>query len=551
LLEPPRCLNIACRCKFDDPTGFAIGSNTKSNGSGDVPPNEVDMRKDHGEDDPVAANILIGSTLSNGSEEPPHEVGSADNQTYANLRRSARFVDRHSNDDGVSTIRSNIIGAKRCVENLDSDNKDAAAKIAVDEEIAAADEEAAADMAVDDDVAARNSEATTNVAPDDNDDVAAADEVAAADNPSDGDEHQDEMKLRRSPRFGNRTSDIVVPKNAKPYVENVHPEKKRRRRKVANESTIWANEPDKRLMTWWKKEVDNNKLEQTKRKREHQLEAGWRNGEEGPSMNLAHLKNFAAYRSGLESTTKKLKSSTPPHVRNEDLEEFIQRSFQQWGWYNEEQFSASMKFFADEAVKAKAAEDDDTRKYYNAMCRTMKKERKFYRRHLEAEYLSSVPAVLESVKYRRDIDEFYGRMVYTVPDPDNPGNLVQEILEDRIDEEWVRRAYSREMVEHIINLDSGDGYVAVPQTAEPVRVQDKPIDRVRYRQPYKVLMPDTQVGVGAVAKTKQTCSRGNRGGRIRNKVVDVPGAWFAKVGGVAIETRRVNAFGKVWKVLCR
>ena len=64
-------------------------------------------------------------------------------------------------------------------------------------------------------------------------------------------------------------------------------------------------------------------------------------------------------------------------------------------------------------------------------------------------------------------------------------------------------------------------------------------------------MPDTQVGVGAVAKTKQTCSRGNSGGPIRNKAVDVPCAWFAKVGGVGIETRvnesmLLEKFGKVY-----
>ncbi len=133
---------------------------------------------------------------------------------------------------------------------------------AADDKVAAVDKEAATYMAVDDEVAVVNKDAAAKIAVDE--EVATADEEAAADNPSDGDEHQDEMNLRRSPRFGNRTSDIVVPKNAKPYVENVHPEKKRRRRKVANESTIWANEPDKRLMTWWKKELTTTSLSKPK-----------------------------------------------------------------------------------------------------------------------------------------------------------------------------------------------------------------------------------------------------------------------------------------------
>jgi hypothetical protein len=69
---------------------------------------------------------------------------------------------------------------------------------------------------------------------------------------------------------------------------------------------------------------------------------------------------------------------------------------------------------------------------------------------------------LETVKYRQDIDQFFGWMVYKTQNLES-GEFVVKVLEERVDEEWVWHADSPEMVENIINLDSGDGYVAVPQ----------------------------------------------------------------------------------------
>jgi hypothetical protein len=49
----------------------------------------------------------------------------------------------------------------------------------------------------------------------------------------------------------------------------------KRRRKVANESTIWATEPDQRFMTWWKKELDETNLQKSHMKKQRKLRKGF------------------------------------------------------------------------------------------------------------------------------------------------------------------------------------------------------------------------------------------------------------------------------------
>jgi hypothetical protein len=372
-------------------------------------------------------------------------------------------------------------------------------------------------------------------------------------------EHHDNDHLRRSPRHRKNDTPKVLPQkrstgtNSKILVPHGT---KKQRSLFENESIIWADEPNKKQMAWWKEEL--NEIRKASRKEKETKTVNASSSEYvRPALNLALLKNYVSYRSGLPSR-KQMTNTLVPTIHEETMEAFIQRSFKKWGWHDEEEFTACVKFYADEAKKASAKKDSYLRKYCNAMHRCMKKERILYRRRLKAEYLCSVPAALESVKYRRDFDQFVGLMVFMRPDPLNPGKFVKEYLKERINEEWVRSAYSPEMVDHIINLDSACGFARVPPTSEPVRVHNKTIDRVRYRPPFTVFVPDTPITPETIREDKQSLRTRHQKTQERmkrseplKKEINVPGSWVARVGGMHLEcdveeSLLVEKFGKVY-----
>jgi hypothetical protein len=82
-----------------------------------------------------------------------------------------------------------------------------------------------------------------------------------------------------------------------------------------------------------------------------------------------------------------------PLVNIESREAFVQRSFKSWEWHNEEEFRFELN------RQCKLAEDATCGKvkfFHFAIHRAMKKERRFYQQQLEAEYMCSVDACLES-----------------------------------------------------------------------------------------------------------------------------------------------------------
>ena len=139
----------------------------------------------------------------------------------------------------------------------------------------------------------------------------------------------------------------------------------------------------------------------------------------------------------------------------------------------------------------------------------MKKERKFYRQQLEAEYMCSVDACLESVKYEHETGCFTGHFSYkTLTDVNSEDEVynhkdMPEVVPDvvyhhtdmPVDEQWVRQAFSKEVVDQIMSFDSGnaDGFVPVPQTARnvaPTRINRLPIVRVCYVHPTVRCVPN-------------------------------------------------------------
>ena len=367
----------------------------------------------------------------------------------------------------------------------------------------------------------------------------------------------DSITFRRSERLKNHKP-VYAPQHRKRKDSDnkgivLRARKRIKRGMVADDTIMWEEEREKKLLAWWKEDIDKQKAKQQATKQAKKNIDEGNSEDHQDQLTIASLKTFVNYRSSLPLTEQEPHNGTIPVRNGEEVEEFIQRSFKAWGWHNEEDYSKTLKYCRDKSKKAVAKKDSYTRRYFSALHRLMKKERLYYRRVLEAEYLCSVPAVLESVKYRRDTDTFIGRMVFEVPDRDNPGKTKRDFLEEKIEEEWVRRSFAPEMVQHIINLDSGlKSWTTVPPSQEPVRVYNKPIVRVRWRPPFKILVPVNTATEKESPMTTSPSKNTPTDAISKEEERMVPGVWYAKLADsdvkecIVQEEFLVEKFGKVY-----
>jgi hypothetical protein len=112
----------------------------------------------------------------------------------------------------------------------------------------------------------------------------------------------------------------------------------------------------------------------------------------------------------------------------------------------------------------------------------MKKERRFFRKEFEINYKLGNPAAVWGLKYDQELDTFTARCVHNIFQKES--NKVEEIEEIMVvSEEWVKLAdFANGVVEHVISMDSGCGFVPVPKGAE-VLMNMRKILRVKYVRP--------------------------------------------------------------------
>jgi hypothetical protein len=101
--------------------------------------------------------------------------------------------------------------------------------------------------------------------------------------------------------------------------------------------------------------------------------------------------------------------------------------------------------------------------YYTNLLQSMKKERRFFRKEFENNYKLGNPAAVRGLKYDQESDTFTARCVKKVFQKES--NKVEEIEEIMVvSEEWVKLAgFANGVGEHVISMDSGCGFVPVPE----------------------------------------------------------------------------------------
>ena len=149
------------------------------------------------------------------------------------------------------------------------------------------------------------------------------------------------------------------------------------------------------------------------------------------------------------------------------MEKFVDYSFRNWGWSSNKQFVKDLERQRQiMQIEERKAKTDYTRSvihhYYTDLLQSMKKERRFFRKEFEHNYKLGNPAAVRGLKYDQESDTFTARCVYEVFQKES--NEVEEIEEIMVvSEEWVRLAgFANGVVEHVISMDSGCGFVPVP-----------------------------------------------------------------------------------------
>jgi hypothetical protein len=178
------------------------------------------------------------------------------------------------------------------------------------------------------------------------------------------------------------------------------------------------------------------------------------------------------------------------------MEKFVEHSFRNWGWSSNKQFVKDLERQQQiMRIEESEAKTDHTQSlihhYYTNLLQSRKKERRFFGKEFENNYKLGNPVAVRGLKYDQKSDTFTARCVYKVFQ--KKSNKVEEIEEIMVvSEEWVRLAgLANGVVEHVISMDSGCGFVSVPEVVE-ILMNTRKVQRVKYVQPTAQLVLDLE-----------------------------------------------------------
>ena len=176
------------------------------------------------------------------------------------------------------------------------------------------------------------------------------------------------------------------------------------------------------------------------------------------------------------------------------MEEYVNRSFQDWEWHSNEEHEAWIK-----AEQAKADEPTRSRKSKKLIVfiiKAVKAERQKYKAVLAREFKFTRSTLVQGLKYIKKNNSFSARLVWKAPpilaedEEADPHAEDVEYEEDmRVEEEWIKQEYGQEMVQHLINMRQTQQWNEVPRDVA-VRIGNKKIVRVRYMKPRSVFVLD-------------------------------------------------------------
>jgi hypothetical protein len=168
------------------------------------------------------------------------------------------------------------------------------------------------------------------------------------------------------------------------------------------------------------------------------------------------------------------------------LDEFITTSLAKWNWSSDEGHMANIMEWVDEMKQKDCSLEQKA--YIKRLIKGIKEERAHYKSQLTNEFMFTRPTMVRGLRYAKENNSFYARLVYREIDKKNPAKLVdgrKEINyvnaeeEIKVEEEWVRNEYNDEVVQHVINMNQSNNWVDVPKDVE-VRIAKKKVVRVRY-----------------------------------------------------------------------
>ena len=283
----------------------------------------------------------------------------------------------------------------------------------------------------------------------------------------------------------------------------------------------------------------------------------------------------AAAQKNDEANGETLQQNHPPHLDKGAMEAFVQKTFtKDWKWHSESRHQRFLQFLLR---KSASVSDLAEKKYYKQLHSFAKRERQYYRKRLELKFQTSRQGMLVAIKYRRSDNTFTGIVNFRTDRDDDrrdgnedfedssaesgdlsssgqkkhTGSVVTHSEEVVLETEWVRQAILPELVDHVMKLDSDDGYFNIPQTEEMVLVTAKPIQRIRYVPSQKRLIPDVN------AKSQFSKRIHRRRSKVimeeiplplPKKEIEVPGFWLARLSDgsttTVAEDVLVTSFGK-------
>ena len=162
------------------------------------------------------------------------------------------------------------------------------------------------------------------------------------------------------------------------------------------------------------------------------------------------------------------------------LTQFIAESLEKWNWSSDKDHH---KTIANWAKKMQAKDCSESKKeWIRELIKGMKEERAQVTRRLTNEFMFTRATMVKGIRFSKDNNSFYARLVYNEPDKDDPKKNVLAEEELKVEEEWVRSEYAELDIQHIINMHQTNHWTDVPRDVE-VRIAKHKVMRVRYVPP--------------------------------------------------------------------
>jgi hypothetical protein len=192
-----------------------------------------------------------------------------------------------------------------------------------------------------------------------------------------------------------------------------------------------------------------------------------------------------------------------------EMAEFVEKSFVQWGWSNNE---THLRDIAQYSEICDTLEDPRTKKLYRLLINAMKQERKKFRKQFENEFLFTRRGFVKGIRFRPQSQDFVARIEYKARDPET-NEMVVNTMTCPVSERWMRDEFPPEVLDHVVNMTSEeDGFITVPEGVS-FQILDKKIIRVRYQpsQVRKILDAEKVREMGEAALRNQRLKRKRQG----------------------------------------